>query len=135
MIRRLALLVITIALGLATRRFPAAFPTFVAEYGGDTLWAAMVFWLAALVRPRAARSRLAVVALSVCVAVELSQLYRAPWIDALRSTRLGALALGHGFLWSDLLCYSIGVLLASAIDAWLVQRNAHLSSEASYTNH
>jgi hypothetical protein len=41
--------------------------------------------------------------------VELSQLYHAPWIDGLRQIRLAALLLGHGFLWSDLVCYAVGV--------------------------
>ncbi|MDQ3816194.1 MAG: DUF2809 domain-containing protein [Acidobacteriota bacterium] len=43
------------------------------------------------------------------LAVELSQLYHAPWIDGLRQIRLAALLLGHGFLWSDLVCYGVGV--------------------------
>ena len=34
--------------------------------------------------------------------VEESQLYHASWIDSIRGTTLGALVLGHGFLWSDL---------------------------------
>ena len=40
--RGLGLLVVTIVLGLATRRYPPAFPELIAWYGGDTLWAAMV---------------------------------------------------------------------------------------------
>ncbi len=135
MIRRLGLLFATIALGLATRRFPAAFPTLAAQYGGDTLWAAMMFWMAALVRPHAARRHLAVAALLISFAVELNQLYRAPWIDALRATRIGALALGHGFLWSDLVCYTIGVLLAFATDVLLVRHHAGSSLEATDSSH
>ena len=38
------LLLATIAAGLASRRFPALQPSFVARYAGDALWAAMVFW-------------------------------------------------------------------------------------------
>ena len=41
--------------------------------------------------------------------VELSQLYHAPWIDGLRQIRVAALLLGHGFLWSDLVCYGVAV--------------------------
>ena len=52
---------------------------------------------------------------------EFSQLYRAPWIDAVRATRLGALVLGQGFLWSDLWCYAAGVTLAAGID-WILAR-------------
>ena len=40
--------------------------------------------------------------------IELSQLYHALWIDAIRNTTLGGLIIGFGFLWSDLVCYTIG---------------------------
>jgi hypothetical protein len=115
------LLLGTIALGLATRRYPTAFPALVATYGGDALWAAMVLWLLALVRPAATTPRLAMGALAVAYAVEVSQLYRAEWIDAVRATRVGALALGQGFLVSDLVSYAIGVALAAGLDAMLVR--------------
>jgi hypothetical protein len=115
-VRTLLLLIATIALGLASRRFPEWQPAFVARYAGDALWAAMVFWLLALVRPRAAARRLGFAALGIAFAVEASQLYHAPWLDAIRDTRLGALALGQGFLWSDLVCYAVGVAVAVAID-------------------
>ena len=121
-IRCAALALATVALGLASRRFAPALPDVVAAYAGDTLWAAMVFWLLAIAAPRAGTGRLAVAALAIAVAVEASQLHRAPWLDAIRATRLGALALGQGFLWSDLACYAAGVALAAAVDPWLVRR-------------
>jgi hypothetical protein len=110
------LLLATIAAGLASRRYPALQPAWLARYAGDTLWAAMVFWGLALVRPRGSARVLGVAALGIAFADEVSQLYRAPWVDAIRATRLGALALGQGFLWSDLWCYTAGVSLAAAID-------------------
>lgn len=115
----LGLLGATVALGLATRRFPAAFPDVVARYGGDALWAVMILWLGALVRPVAATSRLALAAFGICTAVEFSQLAHAPWIDAVRATRGGALVLGQGFLWSDLVSYAVGVASAALIDSRL----------------
>ena len=48
-------------------------------------------------------------AMAFSVAIELSQLYHAPWIDSIRQTTLGGLILGFGFLWSDLACYAAGV--------------------------
>jgi len=112
----------TVALGLASRRFAAALPGFVAAYAGDALWAAMVFWLAAAAFPRAGTARLAAGALALSVAVEVSQLHHAPWIDAVRATRPGALVLGHGFLWSDLACYAVGVGAAALLDRVLLAR-------------
>lgn len=82
----------------------------------------MAYWLVRLAFPRARAPRIAAVALGFAAAVECSQLYRAEWIGDLRATRLGALALGHGFLWSDVICYAVGVAVAVVIDIGLVTR-------------
>lgn len=116
------LLVVTIAAGLGSRRYPAALPEFVGRFAGDVLWAAAVYALLALTWPRARIPRLALASSSIALVVELSQLHRAPWLDAVRATRAGALALGQGFLWSDLACYAVGVALAAALDALLARR-------------
>lgn len=110
------ILLLTVAAGLASRRFPAYQPHIVARYAGDALWAAMVFWGLAFLAPRTRTLRLSAGAIAIAWTVELSQLYRAPWLDAARATRIGALALGQGFLWSDLLCYVLGVCVAATVD-------------------
>jgi hypothetical protein len=118
-----ALLVLTVLCGLASRRFPALFPAFVAEYAGDTLWAAMVYWLIVLFRPRMQVPVAAALAFGIALAVEFSQRFHAPWLDAFRSTSLGALLLGQGFLWSDVACYAAGAALAVALDLLLLKRS------------
>ena len=45
------------------------------------------------------------------VSVELSQLYHSPWIDQIRDTTVGGLILGYGFLWSDIVCYGVGIVV------------------------
>ena len=50
-------------------------------------------------------------------AVELSQLLSWPWLQDLRGTRLGALVLGQGFQWADLIAYAIGVSAVTLLDA------------------
>ncbi|HEX6036765.1 DUF2809 domain-containing protein [Longimicrobium sp.] len=112
----LALTALTVAIGLATRRFGDALPASVAKYAGDVLWASMVYLLMVAAWNRASIRRIAVAAAAFSLAVELGQLYHAPWIDGIRQTRLGGLVLGFGFLWSDLLCYAVGVALAAALD-------------------
>ncbi|NTV64927.1 MAG: DUF2809 domain-containing protein, partial [Oscillochloris sp.] len=106
--RIIAAILLVIPLGLLTRS-GLPMPGLVAAYGGDTLYATLVFLLVALAWPQAATWRLGLLALGLCVAVELSQLYHAPWLDAIRATTLGRLVLGSGFLWSDLACYAVGV--------------------------
>jgi len=51
----------------------------------------------------------AIAALAFSYCIEISQLYHAHWTDALRANRLGGLILGFGCLWSDLVCYTVGV--------------------------
>jgi hypothetical protein len=116
------LLVATIGLGLASRRWGSVLPDFVATYAGDTLWAMAAYWTLALVAPRVGGWRRGLLALGISLAVEVSQLFHPPWLDALRRTRLGGLLLGFGFLWSDLACYAAGVALALAIDRLLAAR-------------
>jgi hypothetical protein len=99
-------------------------PGFVARYAGDTLWAALVFWVLALGWRRAGSGRLAAISLGIAVGVEVSQLYHAEWIDAIRDTRVGGLALGHGFRWIDLVCYAVGVGLAAGLDRLITPRAA-----------
>lgn len=59
-----------------------------------------------------------------CFAIEFSQLYKAPWINELRHTLFGRLVLGEGFLWSDLLCYVVGIGIGILVDK-LINKNAH----------
>ncbi len=80
----------------------------------------MVFWLLTLLRPNGEGRHLAAIAFAIAVAVEASQRYHAPWLDALRASPLGALALGQGFLWSDIACYLVGAVLAAVID-WMLR--------------
>jgi hypothetical protein len=112
----LVLIAMTILLGIGSRRFGHSLPGFVAAYAGDTLWALMAFLGIGLILRRASTWRVALLAMSFSVMIEVSQLYHAPWIDSIRRTKLGGLVLGFGFVWSDLACYAAGVGLGVAVE-------------------
>jgi hypothetical protein len=103
-------------MGLASRRYGSALPSVLADYAGDTLWAVMVFIVIGMLNTAWPSIRVARAALLISYGVEVSQLYHASWIDSVRNTRLGALVLGYGFLWSDIVCYTAGVALCLAIE-------------------
>jgi len=107
---------VVVALGLCSRRYAGLLPEFLSRYSGDTLYATMIFIGVGFLVPRWSSLHAGVVSLLFCFAIELSQLYHAPWIDHLRHTRLGGLVLGYGFLWSDLLCYTLGVTLGLLLE-------------------
>ena len=89
---------------------------------GDALWAGMMFaWVGVLLPLRGVGPR-AALALGICWAVEFSQLYHAPMLDAWRATTSGRLVLGVGFDARDLIAYAVGVLVAMALNLALQRR-------------
>ncbi|MBC7851611.1 MAG: DUF2809 domain-containing protein [Chitinophagaceae bacterium] len=118
----LLLLIPIIAIGLATRKAPHLFPSFVSEYGGDTFWALMFFIIFRILWIDKSIRHVAVATFLFCLIIELSQLYQGEWLNKLRETFPGQMLLGHGFLWSDLLCYAVGVLMGWIL-AQLIERS------------
>jgi hypothetical protein len=122
-VARILLCLAIIALGLSLRRygFSLGLPGLIVKYGGSILWAAMVFFIVALVWSALSRQQIAAVAATIAVAIELSRLVHVPWLDAFRLTLAGALLLGRIFSPWDILAYGIGILLGAALD-WCVLR-------------
>ncbi|MBS9803675.1 DUF2809 domain-containing protein [Bacillus cereus] len=101
--------IVVIILGFSSRKFSFALPHLLNDYLGDALWALMIFTGFGFVFPKMTTKKLAFFSLIFCYGIEVSQLYHANWIDSIRATTLGGLVLGYGFLWSDLVAYTIGV--------------------------
>ncbi|MDJ1476175.1 DUF2809 domain-containing protein [Bacillus sp. LS15-K4] len=101
--------IVIIILGLCSRKLAFALPHLLNEYLGDALWALMIFTGFGFLFPKIDTKKLAFISLLFCYGIELSQLYHVEWIDSIRATTLGGLVLGFGFLWSDLVAYTIGV--------------------------
>lgn len=120
---------VLVPVGISTRRRPDLFPEFVATYAGDVLWAAVAYLLVGVLAPVASIRTRAAIALAFAFLVEFSQLWHPAWLDAIRSTTLGHLALGIGFEWSDLPCYTIGVLLAAMFERLARRSKPHAAPE------
>ncbi len=121
LLRRIIFFVVSILLGLLSRSEFVESPTFVNAYIGDVLWAFMVFWLCSLIFIKRSLRTVLYISLIFSFTIELTQLYHAPWIDAIRDVKLFALILGHGFLWSDLVCYSIGIFIGFLLETMFVR--------------
>ena len=118
----------TIALGLVVHYHgQAALSAGVRDVLGDALWAAMIGWWIGAVAPGTALWRRGLAALAVSVAVELSQLYHAPGLDAVRQTQVGRLVLGSDFDWRDLAAYALGVVATVGLERGLRRRPAGAS--------
>ena len=109
-----AAVVMVVALGLASRRFPLGVSVWDKSLG-DALYAVMVYLLVALVRPGALPARLGIAAFVISFAIELFQLTGIP----AAAPRLVRIALGTTFAWHDVACYAIGAVVTACVHhAW-----------------
>jgi glycopeptide antibiotics resistance protein len=110
----------TISLGLASRKYSYLLPPFLADHAGDALWAMMVYFCFRFILPRNQQSASIILSILFSLSIEFSQLYQANWINRIRSTTLGALILGKGFLTVDLIRYAIGILIGAVLDRFIL---------------
>jgi len=106
-----ALIVVTIITGLLSRHINGV-PLFI----GDILWALMVYFMARFILIDETTKLAVIASLVFSYGIEFSQLYQAPWINSVRHTVIGGLVLGQTFLWSDMLCYTVGIGLGVLIE-------------------
>ena len=99
-------ILVTIGFGIFSRS--SYIPKSIYPYLGDFLYTIMFFFIFAFIFPKQYSYKIAILSIGLCFAIEISQLYQADWINILRNTTLGKWTLGSGFLWSDLVCYTLG---------------------------
>ncbi|MDQ0555525.1 glycopeptide antibiotics resistance protein [Paeniclostridium ghonii] len=117
--KRLIYLIITevvMIMGLLSRKYMYIFPKSIAPFVGDMLWAMMVYFGFRFLNPKLKIIKTLILAIIFSFSIEISQLYQADWINNIRSTTIGGLILGHGFLFEDLISYLIGIILGAIIN-------------------
>lgn len=111
----------SIGLGLASRSFK------MLEWGhaylGDALYAVFIYFGFRFLFPNLSVRPSALAALFFCYAIEFQQMISWEWLMAIRSTTIGHLVLGQGFLWSDILAYSFGVCFVQFLDHKLILKD------------
>lgn len=113
----LGLIILTMVLGMVSRKYGAYLPNFISKYSGDTIWALMVFFGFGLIFNKDVSIKVGFIALLFSFAIEFSQLYQVDWLNNIRNTTVGGLVLGHGFLPSDLICYTVGIIIGVLLES------------------
>jgi hypothetical protein len=116
---RTLLLAVTVALGLGSRLARTGIGLLDKSLG-DALYAVAAYLVLGLLLPRLPRSRLPMIALGYCAAVELFQLSGIP----ARYAHLAPVRwlLGTTFAWHDLAFYAVGVAGIALVEMLLERR-------------
>lgn len=114
-------IVITILLGLASRKWSLLLMSFVALNAGDVLWAMMVYFGFRFLLVRKSTLTVFILSFLFSFGIEFSQLFQEDWINQIRGTSLGALILGKGFLTEDLIRYTAGIIFATVLDKMAIK--------------
>lgn len=101
---------VVIPLGLGSRQIDA-----ISNEIGDALWAMMVFCIWRIILHRKNLITIAIISLINSYLVEFSQLITWSFLVEFRKTFIGHIMLGQGFLWIDLLAYTIGIICVFGI--------------------
>jgi len=104
-----------VLLGLPARIIQAQLPYWYTQYFGDFLWAMLIYFLYATVFRLKVKCAF-FIAILTTYTIEISQLFKPDWLEHLRSFKICGLVLGYGFLWSDLVAYTLGISLGALID-------------------
>jgi Protein of unknown function (DUF2809) len=112
----LALMLATIAVGLAVRFAPLGLPLFAVKYGGSMLWALMVYWIVSTMLPSWRLPAVALLTGVLATAVEFAKLYHSPGLDAFRLTLPGVLLLGRFFSGWDIAAYWLAIVAGALVD-------------------
>jgi len=130
-----ASLLAALAGGLYTQIYDGPWSGFVAREFCGAFYALAWCMGLALLRPTARPRRVGLLALTICVSIEISQLWHPHVLEVARATLPGRLALGSGFAWADLPWYAVGAAIGAA---WLAilpfRRRRHEPMEAT-TDH
>jgi hypothetical protein len=113
--------ILTMIIGLLSRHYTVS-GDFIHDYVGDAIWAGMIYLGFRFIQPLIPVKSSLIAALIFCYLIEISQLYQGEWLNQLRRTTLGGLILGFGFLWSDFLMYTIGIIIAALIDFYVIKK-------------
>ena len=95
---------------------PATLLGFLSVYTGDTLWPIMFYFMAKFCSPQSRIISLLVFVLGLTLTLEFGQLVRSPTLDWLRKQPGIGFVLGSTFIWSDVICCTVGAAIAVAFD-------------------
>ena len=104
-------LIFTVILGLATKFYEGIFSEWLNNSFSSIFYEAFWIFLVIFIRPQLPPGLVAFLVFLVTSLLEFLQLWKPPFLQAIRATLIGRLLLGNTFVWWDFLYYILGCTL------------------------
>jgi len=105
-------LLIIIPLGFATKFYHGIYANWVNNslcgIFYEIFWCLVIFFIFFRLSP----FKIAIVVFIVTSGLEFTQLWKAPFLEAIRKNFIGRTLIGNSFIWTDFLYYLVGCILA-----------------------
>jgi hypothetical protein len=120
-IKRIVAVLLVISGGFWLRRYGLGhhIPAFYVKYGYSVLWAAMIYFLVALLLRSRPQKQILVIAALACALLEASKLSHTPALEIFRMTEAGGWLPGRVFSPWNFCALAAGLAVAWAIDSLL----------------
>ncbi|MFT6320164.1 MAG: hypothetical protein ACJAT4_001086 [Granulosicoccus sp.] len=82
----------------------------------------MFYFIVGFLFPKMKSVNVLLCCVAICFIIEVSQLIKVDWLNEIRNTTLGKLTLGSGFLWSDLVSYTLGGLVGFVLEKYFLKK-------------
>ncbi|NEQ72882.1 MAG: DUF2809 domain-containing protein [Okeania sp. SIO2C9] len=104
-------LILTLILGFVTKFYQGLFSEWLNNSFSSIFYEAFWIFLVIFIRPRLQPGLVAFWVFIVTCFLEFMQLWKPPFLQAIRATLIGRLLLGNTFVWWDFLYYILGCTL------------------------
>ncbi|MEG3841535.1 DUF2809 domain-containing protein [Microcoleus sp. herbarium14] len=108
--------------GLTSEFYSGPGREFFNDYFGDFLYQSFLILLIIFIFPELSPAKTAWRVFIFNCIIEFSQLWKPPFLQAIRTTLFGRLFLGSGFSWEDFIGYILGCILGWVLVVWVKRK-------------
>lgn len=113
-------IIIAIILTIMIENYKNVLPLSIGNYLENVLKALIIYLFIAFIFKKISAINISVISMLICSCFSISNLCEIPWVDNIKNTSIGLFILGNSFVYTDLICYLVGVILGFVLEMLLL---------------
>ncbi|WP_294343881.1 DUF2809 domain-containing protein [uncultured Clostridium sp.] len=113
-------IIMAIILTIMIENYKNVLPLSIGNYLENVLKALIIYLFIAFIFKKISAINISVISMLICSCFSISNLCEIPWVDNIKNTSIGLFILGNSFVYTDLICYLVGVILGFVLEMLLL---------------